>query len=117
MELNKAEKLELERIIRALEHFRHLSHTMPIQQVIVFLTLCLNEGKSFREITEIIPGAKTGTMSRQMNDLGPRNRHFEPGFNLITSRQDPMELRQNQYYLTDAGLKLAESILSGKKVS
>jgi DNA-binding MarR family transcriptional regulator len=43
------------------------------------------------------------TMSRNLLDMGDRNRHMEKGFGLVTSRNKPMNLREKEYFLTDKG--------------
>jgi hypothetical protein len=36
-------------------------------------------------------------------DIGERNRHMEEGFGLVAARNNPMNLRKKEYFLTDKG--------------
>ena len=47
------------------------------------------------------------TMSSNLLDIGDRNRHMEEGFGLVTARNNPMNLREKVYFLTDKGRALA----------
>ena len=47
------------------------------------------------------------TMSTNLLDIGDRNRHMEEGFGLVTARNNPMNLREKEYFLTDKGRALA----------
>ena len=49
-------------------------------------------------------------MSRNLLDIGERNRHMEEGFGLVAARNNPMNLREKEYYLTDKGRTLLHSI-------
>jgi DNA-binding MarR family transcriptional regulator len=86
--------------------------TIPSQVVQAFIAVALNEGKSLTEIAEAM-GARISTASRQLLDLGDRNRRMEPGYHLIDRRQDPMNLRVNIYTLTPKGRMLAQAIIEG----
>ena len=43
--------------------------------------------------------------------IGERNRHMEEGFGLVTARNNPINLREKEYYLTDKGRALLHSIM------
>jgi len=92
-----------------LEEFKKISPTMPVQQILAFLSVAMHEGTSLKELVEVSK-TKTPTMSRHLIDLGPRNRRMEPGYKLIECRQDPMELRKNQYTLSERGRFLINNI-------
>lgn len=83
---------------------------MPIQQAIAFVLVGLNEGASLKELVKIAD-VKQATMSRHLIDMGTRNRHLETGYNLVACRQDPMELRKNQYTLSPKGQALIAKII------
>lgn len=105
-----SESPEVKRLMAVLEEFKNISPTMSVQQILAFLAVAMNEGTSLKDIVES-SGVKTPTMSRHLIDLGPRNRRMEPGLNLIEVRQDPMELRKNQYTLSDRGRYLVNLII------
>jgi hypothetical protein len=49
-------------------------------------------------------------VSRNLLDIGERNRHMEEGFGLVAARNNPMNLREKEYFLTDKGRALLHSI-------
>lgn len=101
---------ELYCLYLVLDQFKKISPTMPVQQIMAFLLVAMNEGTSLKELVESSQ-VKTPTMSRHLIDLGPRNRRMEPGYQLVECRQDPMELRKNQYTLSPRGKYLVNTIL------
>lgn len=105
---------ELRRMYAALDEFKRINPVMPVQQAMAFLMVALNEGSGLKELTEMME-VKLPTMSRHLIDLGPRNRRMEPGHQLVESRQDPMELRKNQYTLTLRGKHLVEKVAAKLK--
>jgi DNA-binding MarR family transcriptional regulator len=48
-------------------------------------------------------------VSRNPLDIGERNRYMEEGFGLVAARNNPMNLREKEYYLTDKGRALLHS--------
>jgi len=104
-------------MLAALEPFRALRQTMPLQYIVSFLLVALEEGKGVNEYAERA-GVGTSVMSRHLLDIGERNRHMEEGFGLVTQRPDPMELRKHQMMLTPKGRAVAHQIarhLKGRK--
>jgi DNA-binding MarR family transcriptional regulator len=108
--LNDKDKVELRKLLSALEHFRAIKPTLPIQYIVAYLLVALDEGNGPTEL-----GAKSGVsqsvMSRHLLDIGERNRHMEPGLGLIHTRPDPMELRRHQAFLSDVGKALAHKLI------
>lgn len=98
----------------ALQEFKDINPNMSVQQIMAFLSVAKHEGASLRELADL-QGVKVPTLSRILIDLGFRNRHMEPGYNIVESRQDPMELRKNQYTLSKRGHYIVEKIV--KKLS
>jgi len=93
-----------------LDIFRSSRETMPVQLAQSLLLVALNEGASLRDLQ-----AKTqwsmSTMSRHLLDLGVRDRRMEPGLDLITMRQNPDQLRSNEYRLSKKGRELLARIV------
>ena len=93
-----------------LDIFRSSRETMPVQLAQSLLLVALNEGASLRDLQ-----AKTqwsmSTMSRHLLDLGVRDRRMEPGLDLITMRQNPDQLRTNEYRLSKKGRELLARIV------
>jgi DNA-binding MarR family transcriptional regulator len=109
----KAEGVELDALrslMAAVEPFREIRPTMPLQYVIAFLLVAMDEGLSVSDYAQRA-GVSLSVMSRHLLDIGERNRHMEEGFGLITSRQSPLELRRNEIYLTPKGKALLHKIV------
>lgn len=114
MLMEDEDRQALQRLYAALDEVKGISLHMPIGQLMAFLVVALNEGKSMKELTKIA-NSNISTMSRQLIDLGQRNRRMEPGYMLIEQRQNPMNLRENQYSVTLKGNHLLKGILKHLK--
>jgi DNA-binding MarR family transcriptional regulator len=115
MDLEPEDDKDLDKLEGVAELFAtSMSPTMPMQLYRTFLMIIRNEGKSLSEIADII-GTNSSTASRHLLDLGERNRKMEPGYMLVESRADPMNLRRKVYTLTPKGKLLARSILKKMK--
>jgi DNA-binding MarR family transcriptional regulator len=115
--LDEDTKNAMHDMLAALEPFRALRQTMPLQYIVSFLLVALDEGRGVNEYAERA-GVGTSVMSRHLLDIGERNRHMEEGFGLVTQRPDPMELRKHQMMLTPKGRAVAHQIarhLRGRK--
>lgn len=102
-------KQALRRLMAAIEAFRSIRVTMPLQYVHSFLLVALHEGLSLKEYAEM-SGVANSVMSRHLQDIGDRNRSMEEGFGLVTYRAHPHELRKHEYFLTPVGKALAHKI-------
>jgi DNA-binding MarR family transcriptional regulator len=96
-------------LLGAVEHFRTIRNTMPLQYVVAFLLVAEEEGLGVIDYAQRA-GVSESVMSRHLLDIGERNRHMEPGFGLVTYRSNPLELRRNEYWLTDKGRALLHKI-------
>ena len=115
--LDDETKNAMHEMLAALEPFRALRQTMPLQYIVSFLLVALDEGRSVNEYAERAC-VGTSVMSRHLLDIGERNRNKEEGFGLVTQRADPMELRKHQMMLTPKGRAVAHQIarhLKGRK--
>lgn len=108
--LDAEEKKKLKDLLAALENFKAIRGTMPLQYVISFLVAALHEGEGVSELAEKT-GVAQSVMSRHLLDIGDRNRHMKEGFGLITQRPDPLELRKHQVLLTAQGKALAHKLV------
>lgn len=100
----------LERFMGALEPFRTLRHTIPLQYVWSFLLVASEEGLSVDEYAERA-GVQQSVMSRHLLDIGDRNRHMDEGFGLVSSRPNPLNMRKSEIYLTPKGRAVANNII------
>lgn len=103
-------KKAMKALMGALEPFRSIRPTMPLQYVTTFLLVAIDEGKSVAEYATKA-GVSTSVMSRHLLDIGERNRHLEKGFGLISYKPNPMDLRIHEVFLTDKGRALAHQII------
>lgn len=107
----KTEAKAIGRFIGSLEKLAEFSPTMPVMQVIAFLTVAENEGKSLSDLVKISK-IKQSTMSRYLLDLSDKTRTGSAGYGLIKRETDPAEFRRNMYSLTPRGRILVREILS-----
>lgn len=108
--LSDDEKAKLQQLLAALEPFRAIRSTIPLQYVTAFLLAALYEGEGVTELANKA-GVSQSVMSRHLLDIGDRNRHMEEGFGLITQRPDPLELRKHQVQLSNKGKALAHRLV------
>jgi DNA-binding MarR family transcriptional regulator len=95
---------------RALRQSRAAIDPLVSSQLIqAFLAVALHEGQTLTEIADSL-GANLSTASRQLLDLGDRNRKREPGYGLVEVVADPMNLRINRYSLTPKGKLIIREI-------
>lgn len=109
-EMETEERQTLQRLYNALEEIKGIAAHMPVSQIMAFLLVVLHENKPLKDLAHLAD-SNISTMSRQMIDLGTRNRRMEPGYMLIDQRQNPLNLRENQYILTLKGNHLVKSLL------
>lgn len=83
---------------------------VPTQMVQAFLTVAANEGCTLTEIADRLE-TNLSTASRQLLDLGDRNRKMQEGYKLIDRETDPMNLRVNRYTLTRKGRMLIDQLV------
>jgi DNA-binding MarR family transcriptional regulator len=107
--LGDEEKARIDAALAILEPFLEIRPTMPLQYVVAFLHVAREEGLGVKEYAERTD-CGVSVMSRHLQDIGDRDRYKEPGFGLITQRQDPMNLRTHQAMLTPLGRTLAHRI-------
>lgn len=104
-----------ESLVRKLESFigqiRMLDDGMPLQQLACFLAVARREGQSIAEIATIV-GIAPSSASRNVSALDAWTWKKTPGLSLVTTREDPMELRKKQVVLTPKGRRLLEQIES-----
>jgi DNA-binding MarR family transcriptional regulator len=108
--ISDADFVAVKKLERALRQVRAaIDPLVPTQVVQAFLAVATNEGKTLSELSEIL-GTNLSTASRQLLDLGDRNRKMEQGYMLIDRKSDPMNLRINRYTLTPKGKLLFKEL-------
>jgi len=109
--LETEDREALQRVFRSLKVFKLLNDRMPLQYVLSFMAVAIDEGKSVSEYAKVL-GVNNTTMSRHLLDIGPFNRNHEEGYGLIDYRADPLERRRHQYFLTSKGKQYVDMILT-----
>jgi DNA-binding MarR family transcriptional regulator len=87
-------------------------YNMTTRAVQVFLLVAEKEGLSVTEYAKRADIPIT-TVSRILIDMGERDRHYEEGAGLVESRDNPMNRREKQYYLTPKGRALLAAVYKG----
>ena len=100
---------QMRKMALILTAFRSLNPTMTVQVAHTLLLVALHDGKSLTEISDL-SGFKYPTISRNILDLGQRNRKREPGLGLVEAITDPNELRKKQVRLTPKGKALLNQL-------
>jgi DNA-binding MarR family transcriptional regulator len=107
--MSNASQTELKKAKKIIEAFRELDETMPIQQAAVFLTIALHDNLSQKEIAELTNMGQ-GSTSRNIAALLKLNRFRNPGFDLVTSKTDPNEMRKKRHNLSTKGEELVQKL-------
>jgi DNA-binding MarR family transcriptional regulator len=90
----------------ALEPFRQINPSMPLSYIIAFLEVACDEGKGVAEYASKVDVSPT-VMTRNLLDIGDRNRQREEGYGLITQERDLFDLRKHNAKVTPKGKSLA----------
>lgn len=101
-------------MLGAVEPFRALRATMPLQYVVAFLLVAEEEGLGVGDYAKRA-GVSISVMSRHLLDIGERNRDGTAGFGLVTYRSNPLELRKHEYMLADKGRALLHKLTRALK--
>jgi DNA-binding MarR family transcriptional regulator len=109
--LTPEEKAYARALLLALEPFRDIRATMPLQYVYTFLQVATEEGKNVTEYAQAA-GISPTVMTRHLLDLGERNRAREEGFGLITQERNPNDLRRHHARVTPLGKALMRKIMN-----
>lgn len=112
--MQSEDRQALQCLYDALDQFKGIALHMPVGQAMSFLAIALHEGKTLTEMARL-SDMQLSTMSRQVIDLGDRNRRMEDGYKLIERRQNPMNLRENQYSLSPRGGQLIKALLKAMR--
>ena len=112
--LTEEEKEYARALLLALEPFRALRPTMPLQYVYTFLQVATEEGKGVTEYARSA-GVSPTVMTRHLLDIGERNRAREEGFGLITQHRDKEDLRRHHAKITPVGKALMHKIITALK--
>jgi DNA-binding MarR family transcriptional regulator len=99
-----------EALFLALKPFFEMEHAvLPAAYIRAFLLVCKKEGLGVSEYAQQVEISPT-VMTRNLLDIGDRNRQREKGLELITQERDPYDLRKHRAKLTPKGRKLIHDI-------
>lgn len=104
---------ELRKLLVALEQFRAINPSMPVQQVQTFLFVCEHEddpnGVSIRDISDAL-GFSHASASRNVAAFTDWTRHRTEGPSLLTAVEDRMHRSHKKVTLTAKGRHLRDTI-------
>ncbi len=109
-ELPEDDRRSIRRFTSILNLFRDQDAEMPIQQMVVFCWVAVNEGKTQSELCDALKMA-TSTSSRNIAALSPIHRLGKPGLGLVTWVDSPTDRRVKLLKLTEKGRDFSEQIL------
>lgn len=96
-------------LLYAINPFLALRDRMPLRCVQAFLAVAMYPGESVSDYARRCQ-LNVNTMSRNLLDIGPRNRDDEPGLGLVEARDNPENRRERVYKLTPAGSALLDKV-------
>ena len=113
--LSEDERAQLRTLYLALKPFRDLDHPqLPMSYVTAALLIALDEGLGASEYADKL-GVSVSVMTRNILDIGERNRQRGDGLGLVTQERDLLDLRKHRSRLTPRGKKLMHDILDALK--
>ena len=87
-----------------------LNPSTPLSYLTAYLLVAMEEGKSVGEYADKINIAHP-VMTRNLLDIGDRNRQREAGYGLITQERDLFDLRKHNAKVTPEGKALINDVL------
>lgn len=114
--LNEEDRAAFRALYNALQNFTALRPTMPLQYVMTYLLVGMEEGKGVTEYAKMNDVSPT-VMTRHLLDIGDRNRAREEGFGLVTQERDPLDLRKHHARITPKGAAIAHRIKQALKAA
>lgn len=113
--LSEEERAYARTLLLALEPFRRVNPSMPLSYIVAFLLVALEEGKGVSEYAADasapgIPPVSPTVMTRNLLDIGDRNRQREEGLGLITQERDLYDLRKHNAKITPKGKGLIAAV-------
>ena len=105
------DRRHLDKVSGLFQAFRALDPTMPLQSAYTFILCATYEGESVGDIARRA-GFAVSTTSRHILDLGEYDRLKRPGYRLVETKIDPMELRKKSIHLTPKGRALLNQLIN-----
>jgi DNA-binding MarR family transcriptional regulator len=108
--LSDEERAAVEALYVALKPFRDLNPSMPLSYITAMLLVGMEEGKGVAEYAAKINISPT-VMTRNLLDIGDRNRQREEGYGLVTQQRDLFDLRKHNAKVTPKGKALVHEVM------
>jgi DNA-binding MarR family transcriptional regulator len=112
--LNEDERDAARTLLLALKPFRDIAPNMPLSYVIAFMTVAAEEGESVNDYAGKLDISPT-VMTRNLLDIGDRNRMKEAGMGLITQERDLYDLRRHNARVTPKGRQILHTAITAFK--
>lgn len=97
-------------LLSGVNAFLKIRERMPLRCVQAFLAVALHPGESVTELSRLCD-LNVNTMSRNLRDIGERDRWGGAGSGLVVGKSNPQDARERAYYLTPAGEAMLRKIL------
>ena len=108
------EAAAIKQILALLDPLFSIRTTMPARAIQAFLLVAQKEGLSVGEYAKRA-GLSPTTMSRNLLDMGERDRNYEEGAGLVEGKENVLNRREKLYSLTPKGRALLASIITKAK--
>lgn len=106
------ERDDLRKLYLALKPFFDLDHpVLPAAYIKAAILVAIEEGLGVSDYAERA-GASPTVMTRNLLDIGDRNRQRGEGLGLITQERDPWDLRKHRAKMTPKGATLLRNVLT-----
>lgn len=110
--LSEEDIADLRAFYLALKPFFEMEHpVMPVSYLKAAILVATNEGLTVSDYADKA-GVSSTVMTRNLLDIGPRNRQREKGLELIEQVRDPLDLRKHRAKLTPQGRKVMHDVLA-----
>jgi hypothetical protein len=109
--LEGADATAVEKLSRAIDHFRLVDPKMPTSYVSAFLSVAMRPGEGPTEYARMM-GTIQPIVSRILLEIGPKARRGNgPGLGLVDRVVHESSLRNQRYFLTAKGRHLLSNVL------
>jgi DNA-binding MarR family transcriptional regulator len=109
-ERSNGEAAAITQILALLDPLFAIRATLPARAIQAFLLVAQKEGLSVGEYAKRA-GLSPTSMSRNLLDMGERDRNFEEGAGLVEGKENVLNRREKLYSLTPKGRALLASIV------
>lgn len=108
-EFTPGEIVSFKKLLKALEHFKKLTPSLPLSHMESFLHVALKQGLGTVEYAQRMEYNKDNA-SRILGVIGERPRKTETPYGLIEQCDDPVDSRKTHYYVTGKGNQLLKKL-------